>query len=159
MGAEADRSGVGIGAVNARLIDQFSALQPQPRELVTQLIIISLSIPPLQSLSMATTGTPQPIERLPPELLEKVLAHMPVRDILRTKQVGRLYDQRVHEFHLNHLNTIPFARLTEVSTTSSRRHLALITASISLPLGWRIILTLTLLLPTNIEPSRNIARN
>ena len=41
---------------------------------------------------MSPTGTPQLTERLPLELLEKVLANVSVPDILRMKQVGRVSD-------------------------------------------------------------------
>ena len=52
---------------------------------------------------MATTTTSQLTKRLPPELLEKVLAHTSVRDILGMKRVRKLYHQRVQGFQLNHL--------------------------------------------------------
>jgi hypothetical protein len=49
---------------------------------------------------MSPTGIPQLTERLPPELLEKVLAYVSIPDILKMKQVGGLYD-RVQRFQLN----------------------------------------------------------
>ena len=44
------------------------------------------------SQTMNPIGTSQPTERLPLELLEKVLTYMSVPDILRMKQVGRSSD-------------------------------------------------------------------
>jgi hypothetical protein len=46
---------------------------------------------------MSPTSSSQLTERLPPELLEKVLAYTSITDILKMKQVGRLYD-RVRRF-------------------------------------------------------------
>lgn len=44
------------------------------------------------SQTMNPMGTSQPTERLPLELLEKMLTYMSVPDILRMKQVGRSSD-------------------------------------------------------------------
>ena len=49
---------------------------------------------------MSPTGNSQLTEKLPLELLEKVLAYSSILDILRMKQVWRLY-HRVQRFQLN----------------------------------------------------------
>jgi hypothetical protein len=46
---------------------------------------------------MSPTDSSQLTESLPPELLENVLAYTSIPDILKMKQVGRLYD-RVRRF-------------------------------------------------------------
>jgi hypothetical protein len=56
---------------------------------------------------MSPTGSSQLTERLPLELLEKVLAYTSIPDILRMKQVRRLYD-RVQRFQLNLQTSSPF---------------------------------------------------
>ena len=103
---------------------------------------------------MRATGTSQLTTRLPLELLEKVLARVPVLDILRMKQVRRISD-RDRGFQLS----LPLARSLVASAILSRIHLTSSTELISLLQGWRITLPQTLLLPTNGEPSTNIARN
>ena len=49
---------------------------------------------------MTTTTISSLTERLPLELLEKVLSHTPVRDIPRMKRVRRLHHQRIQRFQL-----------------------------------------------------------
>ena len=68
--------------------------------------------------TMAPTGILQLTEKLPLELLEKVLAHTSVPDILRMKQVGRNSD-RSRSLQLN-LSDIVLVRLFAASTISSR---------------------------------------
>ena len=107
---------------------------------------------------MRATSTSLLTERLPLELLERVLAHMSVQDILRMKQVRRI-SNCAQKFQLNLPDVVVFARSLVVSTTLSRIRLTLGTESISSPQGWRITLPQTLLLSTNGKPSTTIARN
>ena len=53
--------------------------------------------------AVAPSVISQLTERLPPELLEKVLMHMSISDILRMKQVWRLYDWHVQVFQADQL--------------------------------------------------------
>jgi len=91
----------------------------------------------LRGTNMTPTSISQLTEKLPPELLEKVLAYTPVPDILRMKQVARLHS-RVQIFQLNPPGAALFARSTVISTIlSSGRHTSS-TESISSLQGWRI---------------------
>jgi hypothetical protein len=85
---------------------------------------------------MSPADTSRLIERLPPELLEKVWAFTSVPDLLRMKQVRGLYD-RVQRFQLNLLDIVSLARFLVVSTISSRNRLTPSTESISMLRGWR----------------------
>ena len=94
---------------------------------------------PIATAHMATINIPELTERLPPELLKKVLMYMPVRDILRMKQVRRIHDH-VQRFQPNCLYIVSFTRSIVSLMISSRCLLMSSTVSIFSPQGWRITL-------------------
>jgi hypothetical protein len=106
--------------------------------------------------TMGPANISQLTQRLPLELLEKVLTYTSIPDILRMKQVGRLCD-RIQRFQLNIVDIFSFARLLVVSTISSKNRLTSSTESTSMLQGLRITPTQTFLLLINAEPSTNTA--
>jgi hypothetical protein len=83
---------------------------------------------------MSPTGNSQLTERLPLELLEKVLAYASISDILKMKQVRTLYNPRPE---IPTSDVVSFSRSLAVSTISSRNHLTPNTESIYMLQGWR----------------------
>ena len=62
---------------------------------------------PIAYTTMTPTGISVFIERLPPELLEKVFAYTSVLDILRVKQVRRpMTSDAFRNSRLNHMDTV-----------------------------------------------------
>jgi hypothetical protein len=87
--------------------------------------------------TMGPANISQLTQRLPLELLEKVLTYTSIPDILRMKQVGRLCD-RIQRFQLNVVDIFSFARLLVVSTISSKNRLTSSTEPTSMLQGLRI---------------------
>ena len=107
---------------------------------------------------MSSADALQLTNRLPLELLEKVLACTSILDILRMKQVGKLYDH-AQRLQLNLSNIVSLSRSLVASTISSRSRLISHTGSISTLQGCRTTQTQTFPLPTNARLSTNTAQN